>query len=120
MNLGPHEEKIRKMLLTPDPGEPGEYGCSIFKLVPHALLDFRSMVFEPFSLRLDKQNLILFCFRGYVFQFMISKPFTNDPFRPTFINEEGGLRILETDVRSFRPLCELIDRGIRTARAWPE
>ena len=120
VNLGPHEEKIRKMLLAQDPGNSSEYGCSIFKLAADALLDFRQMIFEPFSVRLGQQNFMQFCFRGYVFQFMVSKPLTNDPFLPTFISEEGNLRIPETDVRTFRLLCKLIDRGIRTTREWPE
>ncbi|MGV3533969.1 MAG: hypothetical protein ACO1QR_16490 [Chthoniobacteraceae bacterium] len=119
MDLGPHEEKVRKLLLSDNPGKSGEYGCSIFKLTADVLLDFRRMVFEPFRARINQQNLILFCFRGYVFQFMISKPLADDLFLPTFITEEGSLQIVETDVRRFQPLCELIDRGIRTARASP-
>ncbi len=120
VNLGPHEERVRKMLNEENPGAPDEYGCAVFQLEDDELLDFRHMVFEPFQLRIGHQHFTLVCFRGYVFLFLISAPLSNEPFAKAWVTREGNLTILERNVRIFQPLCKLIDKGIRASRAWTE
>ena len=110
------------MLSQEDPGTPFDYGCTLYKLAQDAFglfKDFQSLVLEPFSARSDGRNSLIFCYRGFVFFYRISKHGITDTDRHFVLNEAGVLQIFETDVRNFPLIGGLLDRGIKTAREWP-
>jgi len=68
------------------------------------------MVLQPMTVRLDAHNGVLLCFRGYVFQFMISNHCIAPAIRWSFLDDTNTLRILKTEVRRFKPICTLLER----------
>lgn len=71
VGLGPHEEKIRKMLLKDDPGEPGDYPCQIrlIEAYERLLTDYQS---QPRKYRRDGKTFYRLFSTGIKFDFCVA------------------------------------------------
>ena len=80
VELGPHETRIRKMLLNDDPGEPGEYACQLCLIEAYGrlLTDYQS---QPQRSRQDGRTFYRFYSTGVRFDFCAS----NQPIHRGFV-----------------------------------
>ncbi len=71
VGLGPHEGKIRKMLLNDDPGDPDEYPCQLRLVEPdqRLLTDWLS---QPRKARFDGKTFYRLFSTGVRFDFCVS------------------------------------------------
>jgi len=71
VKLGPHEELIRQLLLSGDPGQPNQYGCIMFGIeYDNKALD--GLIVQPQRVRVDGHNAYKFIFGGFLWLFHVS------------------------------------------------
>jgi hypothetical protein len=90
VELGPHEERIRQMLLEETPGEPWDYGCLM--LVPSAgKLDRICLPFLP--VRYQGHQVYCLLARGLIWSFFVSSHLKQFRGAEDFLSEQGELII---------------------------
>jgi hypothetical protein len=92
INLGPHEEKVKRMILDQDPGKPHEYGCIIILLTLSNRV-FDDFILQPDQLPVDGQNCIRFTLGGCLWLFNVSSHSNTFGGKPYFLQENGSLVI---------------------------
>lgn len=71
VRLGPHAERIRRMLLSDDPGPTDAYGCIMFTLM-HEREVLPDLIAAPSPSKLEKLRAYRFVFGGLVFVYVVS------------------------------------------------
>jgi hypothetical protein len=71
VSLGAHEERIREMLLSEDPGPPECYGCLMFVLLQEEQL-VQDIIVQPTWARLIGHYSYRFVFGGMVWLYVVS------------------------------------------------
>lgn len=100
VDLGPHQERIRRMLLADDPGEPDEYG--FFAVVP--IIDgkfFADWILEPSRIRYENRRLYRAVIGGILYMFSVSNRPLAVPHPHLFIQKNGDWIIQHRDVREI-------------------
>jgi len=97
IQLGPHGEKIRLMLLNGDPGKYFEYGCAIFFL-PKQPPEFKAVIIQPhdFPQRIDGHRGYRAIFNGLFWTFIVSSHTEQFEMRNFFLQENGDLPIVNS------------------------
>jgi hypothetical protein len=90
VRLGPHEERLREMLLQADPGQPHEYACVITRF-PTSLLS-RTVV-EPCVKKIEGHTWYGFVARGYTWLYVVSSHSKNAYKPRSVLSEKGELPI---------------------------
>lgn len=100
VTLGPHEEPLRQLVLTNDPGKPDKYG---FFLVPIAFndRDVKDLIVQPTHSRLDGHLCYRFVFGGLVWIFVVSSHKPPTMFRQAFVNLSGEMLMLVSELRDL-------------------
>lgn len=109
VDLGPHEDKIRQLLLASDPDKPWHYGCIVAALRQPGSL--RGMVKFPGKLRIEGYYAYHLVACGLVWFFIVSSHTEQFSGKDLFMSEAGDLPIhvsTETAKDFFAGLaCEL-------------
>jgi len=97
INLGPHAEPMRLMLLNENPGEVYDYGVIIY-LFPKSSKDMKDLIISPALLpkRIEGNRIYRAIFNGLVWIYFLSnhtKYFTKQEF---FLSKEGMLPIINS------------------------
>ena len=72
VNLGPHAERLRSMLLASDPGEPGDYPCLI--ILPESIPEFIARaIWPPLPFRAYGARCYRFIIGGYLWCFVVAR-----------------------------------------------
>lgn len=71
VQLGPHQERLRTMLLASDPGKAEQYGCLMF-MVLHERELLQGLVVPPTWARLVGHKAYRFVFGGLAFLYVVS------------------------------------------------
>jgi hypothetical protein len=108
VDLGPHEEKIRTMILNERPGTKLDYPClfMIFMLEGKDIID--GFIYPPQMIRVDGHRAYRFIFGGGFWIYFISKHTDKLPIIDHFVNEKGKLKIPIREITStpfFRQLA---------------
>lgn len=88
---GPHEDKVRQMLLAADPGKPWQYGCIIAALRQPG--SPRGMVKFPGKLQIEGHYAYHLVVRGLVWFFVVSSHAERLSGKGSFLLEAGDLPI---------------------------
>lgn len=94
VKLGPHADRLRKMLLAEDPGDPRDYGCLLMKLEQWKEFPVEGVVFEPFCFRSDGEHSTMFAFMGLAIHFFFSSRRTHLDLVKCFPDRSGTLKII--------------------------
>lgn len=114
INLGPHEEKIRRMLLNNDPGEPYRYGCILIMITDESK-PIDSLILQPESLKYEGHRIYRFIFGSMMWLYLVSNHTDQFPYKEMFINRAGDVIIYKRSmeriefIRGFAK--ELLDTG---------
>jgi len=98
-NLGPHEEKIRQMLLTENPGKYYEYGCLIMAMTDGS--EIMDIICDPRLVRVDNFRCYIFLFGGFIWFYVIAKHANKFPNKYLFASENGRLIILKEHIHNI-------------------
>jgi hypothetical protein len=92
VNLGPHAEIIRLMLVAEDPGEPSKYRIAVVKIDGAEIAD--TVIHAPNKLRIGGLNAYFFLAFGYEWLFLISNHIGNVPKGFPFVGSHPELVML--------------------------
>jgi hypothetical protein len=95
VTLGPHQERLRKMLISQNPGRSYEYGCVLLSLVIEGSKPMDEIIRPPDALRSHGHKCFRFLLGGYLWIFVVSKHSQSFPYRELFLSEDGKLTLHE-------------------------
>ncbi|MDP2227375.1 MAG: hypothetical protein Q8J78_07845 [Moraxellaceae bacterium] len=114
VSLGQHEEKIRRLLLESDPGNPEDYACLMY-----ALLDgdtpVTDLIDQPMRVRLDRHNAYRFVFGGIVWTYIVTSHNINPVLVMAAINHQR-MCILQKDIRQIPELASFANDLKKTGK----
>jgi len=96
VDLGPHEIKIREMLLKKYPGEPHEYGCIMFALLDEG--EFWDMIGSPRKYYAENQRCYRFVFGGFAWNFIVSGNSADISLKDFMLQKNGRHAIIKQEV----------------------
>ena len=96
VSLGPHEEKIRQMLLNEDPGSKFIYPCFFIMVLMEKNKVLDDFIYPPNTLRIEGHRTYRFIFGGGFWIYFVSSHthiLNSSKISEFFLNEEGRLLI---------------------------
>ncbi len=97
VSLGPHQERLRDMLLREDPGQPHEFGCAVIFASDRGE-DISDTFFNPEPLRWCSRRMIKFFFGGSTWLFHCDKRPASPYLQNLFLQPDGTLHGLTGDL----------------------
>lgn len=93
VSLGPHEEKIRRLLLEENPGSKFDYPCMIimFVMEKNEILD--GLIFPPQMLKIEGHRTFRFILGGGFWVYFISSHARQVRFPEFYLSEQGKVLI---------------------------
>ena len=94
VKLGPHEEKIRRMLNDENPGKTTDYGCLISMLLGTELLDKILQSPVKFKEKFRGHTAYKFVFGNITWVYIVSRHKADSVMKSLFLQESGLLRVM--------------------------
>jgi len=107
VQLGKHEEIIRKMLLNKDPGGENQYGC-ILRMIFHNDEHFSSFLVPPDKTRVKGDIFYQFAFNGFWWHFNVASHKPSSGLHELFLKENGTLLILKSRLKNSMYFRDLV------------
>ncbi len=100
VQLGPHEEKIRSMILCEEPGQPYEYGFyCVVPLFDGKMID--DWILEPDLVKDKNGRFYRVVMGGFLFLFYVSKVRLDQRLESRFVDKAGRWTIALVDARKI-------------------
>jgi hypothetical protein len=117
VSLGPHEEKLRNMLLSAAPGSENEYRIlGIVLLFPGSREIFDEVIITPHFSRIGGLNTYLFLFGGCAWSYVISKH-TPPPVVHHALSQSGTMGLAAVEFTSLPVVGDLYKKLFRRFRS---
>src|SRR6266566_766726 len=106
VDLGPHADRIRRMLLDENPGTARQYPCAIG--VAYLGTQARpGLVTPPFALKREGRHWYVISFAGFNWIFLVSNDMERHTWRNWCVQEDGALPIYASDILRYDGFREL-------------
>ncbi len=105
VTLGPHESRLRKMVIDENPGEPHEYGC-IIVAAPSIINIIEELILPPEPLRLNGFRCFRAVLAGMFWFFFTSSHTEKFEFNQLFLSKDGRLLIYKENNKSIEFLMK--------------
>jgi hypothetical protein len=123
VTTGPHEERLRQMILANDPGVADEFSTFVTRWVSRPEHEAMAQTqLSPYRARLDGINEVKFLFAGAVMHVKVDKRPYPEPF-PAFIIRPGSPLIVvarelegSKDIQAVRPGLEAVAARVQQRR----
>ena len=115
VDLGHHAEPIRDFLARGDPGPPHKYGFFLSPLVMGDK-DVTDLIVEPTKSRLGAHRCYRFVFGGLIWVFAVSSHRAPSVFDSAFIDLNGRMLMLVSDLREVKFLRDTMERAVAKAK----
>lgn len=103
VDLGPHEEILRKQLVDEEPGSPTRYSCLMFGLKYEGDV-VADLVIQPKRTKLHGQIAYNFVFGGFLWTFSVSGQELPTDLLATTLNVDGKIAIMVRSVMEMKNL----------------
>lgn len=103
VDLGPHEEVLRRQLVDEDPGSPGRYSCFMFGLRYEGNV-VADLVVQPKRTKLNGRVAYNFVFGGFLWAFSVSRQELPPNLLATTLSEDGTTAIMVRSVLEMKNL----------------
>lgn len=113
VTLGPHEPRIRAMLLASDPGKPHDYPATLFSFREHADM-FRETIIPPYRVRIGSHQAYRTAFAGWLCTFFVSRHTAPSQAQNSVIRDDDVLPIRPISLELERHLVDVIGRRLAT------
>jgi hypothetical protein len=115
VSLGPHEEKIRLMLLNTDAGPPNKYAVMIFALQfdGNPLPDF---MVEPTPMKIGAQRCYRFVVTGFVILMFVGSHDPPEKFLRHVLSPNRPIETYDNELGDFGFLREVWNKSAETTR----
>jgi hypothetical protein len=90
--LGPHEERIRKMIRDEEPGRYDQYGCALFVNMEHKKI-MQKLIIAPKMKKYNSHRLYNFILGGIFWSYFISSHTPEIARYNVFVNKDGELPV---------------------------
>ena len=115
VRIGPHEDKIRKMLLTENPGEPEDYQFTCLAVKDPKTLGFHDGLLRTFEAsKLDGHHVYHVLFGGTFWAYWISNH-TFDRLVPPCLDKNGTLLIAVQNLKDNLSILDLAEHMKRNS-----
>ena len=99
--LGNHQETIRRLLMSNNPGLSWQYGCVMCALISNqGILD--DMMIQPDRLKLHGHTAYRFIFGGFMWIYIVSNHVPPTTIQSAFLHSDGTMSILVKDFESVK------------------
>jgi hypothetical protein len=115
VKLGPHEEKIRLILQSENPGAPHNYPCLVFPLLFNGE-HFKGYMVEPTFAKIEGHKCYRFVFGGFVFMIFVSSHRLPSKFEKILLTDKKPLFLYPTELREFPFLRDVWNRAKDSTR----
>ena len=115
VNLGPHEEQIRSLLLCEDPGASIRYPCMAVALCSDTRL-IRDYIDGPERLYVFGHNLYRFSFGGFFWLYFISAHNLPAFVKNAILSEDGRMHIRSKEIHSIEYLSDFFTELVHMNR----
>lgn len=115
VKLGPHEEVIRQLLLTEDPGPSKKYGCLMFG-VRHRDAAFTQLIMQPGRTRVHGQQAYRFMFGGFIWAYVVSSQEFPAPHNQALLQPNGDALFLIQEAAAIEHLADFSKELLRIGR----
>lgn len=116
VQLGPHAEVLRKLLLAGDPGPKTQYCCFMFGLTCESQV-FTGVIMQPGKVRLHGQIAYSFVFGGFLWAFFASSCDIPPHLLPCTLQPPGTTAILVREATCMRSLASFATELDRMGRS---
>ena len=100
INLGPHQECLRKMVLQEQPGSPEKYGCWLL-LCPSFKNELQRMMLSPDMVKVNGHRVARFLMGGIFWNYFVSNHRPEIADHDIFLSQKGVLPIsVENEITS--------------------
>lgn len=110
VDLGPHhQENLRQMLITENPGLPDKYGLTVARLV-HRHIDTKTLILSPVKFGVQGHVCYSFFIGGFRWLFVVSGHGSPQVLRIQFMNEKGELPIFLGNIEDDPILMNVLSK----------
>lgn len=92
VHLGPHEERIRAMLVQEDPGAQTDYPCLMIGLAGDKKLT-QNVIDQPTKIRKDGITIYRFMYLGFLWVYFVSSHLKKDFLADVLLAENGSMTV---------------------------
>jgi len=103
IQLGVHAERLRKLLISGDPGPPNQYGCLMFGLRLKNSA-FTQLITQPGKIKVDGNIAYRFIFGGFLWVFVVTSHQLPQMWAKLFLQLSGDGFFLVRDAAEMRHL----------------
>lgn len=93
VSLGPHQERLREMLLSKNPGKQYEYGCVIV-FSPKIIAFTQELILPPEQVKIDGHRCLRALFGGVFWLFVVSSHAKQFRMSDFYLSEKGELQLV--------------------------
>jgi hypothetical protein len=115
IDLGPHQEKLRTILLSEDALPTGGYPCVVMPLFFEGK-HFKDFIVEPTPVRLAGHKCFRFVFGGFVSIFFVSSHMLPPAYLKTALPQSGPFDLYGKELRDVAFLRDVWNRAGETTR----
>lgn len=115
VNLGPHAEWIRTMLVNGDPGCTSDYGCLMFALMLHQD-QVQGLIVQPTWARLAGVRAYRFVFGGLIFVYVVSSSAPPAVLRSHFLKTDGTSVVKLEQLQNLSFLMKTLNNMLRLGK----
>jgi hypothetical protein len=101
VNLGPHEEKLRNMIINDDPGEVHDYGTILIagrQREEVRSIMIRSIFVQSHRFKVKGHSMYRFGIGGMVWHMYVSSHMRDSEWCSGFLQKDGTMRVYQNDV----------------------
>lgn len=106
ITLGPHQERMRKMLLSEEPGPPYKYGCMMFFVPDHTEM-LSGGIFPPEQFKLKAHHCFRCIFGGLFWVYFTSSHTHEVPYKDLMLSKDGKLPVTNAGQMGIDYLVEM-------------
>jgi hypothetical protein len=109
VSLGPHQDKLRLMLISHNPGEAHKYGC-ILTATPRLSELLNEFMMAPDSIKVDGHHCYRFLFGFILWVYFVSSHTNRLPGENLFLSGDGSLPIFFENNKSIKFIQKIVDQ----------
>jgi len=115
VDLGPHNDRIRQLLLNMDPGEIYEYGCIIY-FIPNQPKEMIGFIYppEPIPSKVMGRTWYRAIFNGLFWTYIVSKESNTFSQKKLFLQDNGVLPIINSGNKGMNFLSKLAEDLVKS------
>ena len=117
VNLGPHEEKLRQMILNEKPGTASEYPC-LMSAITHENQVVDGLIIQPTQIRFESHTCYQLITGGLLWIFFVSSHAPTADVMEWVLHEDGTWKMLRDELGSL-PLIQRIVSDLGAAGKLP-